>query len=127
MAEGFGKVDRGGAVVALLSAAYLKSDYAEAEPLMRRALAIDEASYGADHPDVAVDLNNLAQLLQDTNRLAEAEPLMRRALAIFEASLGADHPNSLTVRGNLEALLAELSSGAAGGAKRGFFAHLFGR
>ena len=24
------------------------------------------------------DLNNLAQLLQDTNRLAEAEPLMRR-------------------------------------------------
>ena len=27
-----------------------------------------------------VDLNNLAALLQDTNRLEEAEPLMRRAL-----------------------------------------------
>ena len=38
------------------------------------------------------DLNNLAQLLQDTNRLAEAEPLMRRALAIDEKSYGADHP-----------------------------------
>jgi hypothetical protein len=25
----------------------------EAEPLMRRALAIDEASYGPDHPEVA--------------------------------------------------------------------------
>jgi hypothetical protein len=49
---------------------------------MRRALAIDEASFGADHPRVAIDLNNLAQLLQDTKRLAEAEPLMRRALAI---------------------------------------------
>ena len=43
---------------------------------MRRALAIDEASFGPDHPKVATDLNNLAGLLQDTNRLAEAEPLM---------------------------------------------------
>ena len=50
----------------------------EAEPLYRRALAIDEKSYGPDHPDVARDLNNLALLLQDTNRLNEAEPLFRR-------------------------------------------------
>ena len=27
---------------------------------MRRALAIDEASYGPDHPNVAIRLNNLA-------------------------------------------------------------------
>ena len=65
----------------------------EAEPLMRRALAIDEASYGPDHPDVAIDLNNLAPLLQATNRLGEAEPLIRRALAIDEASYGPDHPD----------------------------------
>ena len=65
----------------------------EAEPLIRRALAIDEASYGPDHPDVASDLNNLAQLLQATNRLGEAEPLIRRALAIDEASYGPDHPD----------------------------------
>ena len=49
---------------------------AEAEPLIRRALAIDEKSYRADHPDFAVRLNNLASLLQDTDRLAEAEPLI---------------------------------------------------
>ena len=49
---------------------------------MRRALAIDERSYGPDHPNVASTLNNLAQLLYATNRLAEAEPLMRRALEI---------------------------------------------
>ncbi len=48
---------------------------AEAEPLMRRALAIDEKSFGPEHPNVAIRLNNLALLLQDTNRLAEAEPL----------------------------------------------------
>ena len=37
---------------------------AEAEPLYRRALAIDEASGGADHPNVATTLNNLAVLLR---------------------------------------------------------------
>ena len=84
---------------------------AEAEPLYRRALAIDETSYGPDHPDVAIDLNNLALLLQATNRLAEAEPLMRRALAIFETSLGPDHPNTVTVRNNLAALEAALKGG----------------
>ena len=78
---------------------------AEAEPLMRRALAIDEKSYGNDHPDVAVRLNNLAQLLKATNRLAEAEPLMRRALRISEQSFGLDHPTVATRLNNLGQLL----------------------
>ena len=42
---------------------------------MRRALAIDEKSFGPDHPSVAIRLNNLAILLKATSRLAEAEPL----------------------------------------------------
>ncbi|MGC2220875.1 MAG: tetratricopeptide repeat protein [Methylocella sp.] len=84
-----------------------KSRYAEAEPLYRRALAIDEASYGPDHPDVATALNNLAQLLSDTNRLAEAEPLMRRALAITEASYGPDHPDVAIRLNNLAQLLSD--------------------
>ena len=75
---------------------------------MRRALAIDEASFGPEHPNVASDLNNLAQLLQATNRLAEAEPLMRRALAILIESLGAEHPHSCTVRDNTIGLLRKL-------------------
>ena len=79
--------------------------YAEAEPLMQRALEIDEASYGPDHPEVARDLNNLAMLLQATNRLGEAEPLMRRALAIAEASYGPDHPDVATDLNNLASLL----------------------
>jgi len=76
----------------------------QAEPLMRRALKIDEDSFGPDHPDVAIDLNNLAGLLKATNRLDQAEPLMRRALKIFEDSLGRDHPNTQTVRNNLKYL-----------------------
>ena len=81
------------------------AEWGHAEPLMRRALAIYEKSYGIDHPDVARALNNLARLLQDTNRLAEAEPLMRRALAILEKSLGPNHPNVATALNNLAGLL----------------------
>ncbi|NJD05536.1 MAG: tetratricopeptide repeat protein, partial [Methylococcaceae bacterium] len=82
-----------------------KALYREAEPLMRRALAIDEAGYGPDHPNVARDLNNLAALLRDTNRLAEAEPLMRRVVGIMETSYGKDHPNVATALNNLAQLL----------------------
>jgi tetratricopeptide (TPR) repeat protein len=84
---------------------YCSNRLAEAEPLMRRALAIDEASYGNDHPNVAICLNNLAVLLQATNRLAEAEPLMRRALAIDEASYGKDDPYVARDLNNLAQLL----------------------
>jgi len=70
-----------------------KALLSEAEPLMRRALAIDEASLGAEHPNVAIDHNNLAALLQDTNRLTEAEPLMARVVTVLEKSLGENHPN----------------------------------
>ncbi|MFM7550963.1 MAG: tetratricopeptide repeat protein, partial [Cyanobacteriota bacterium] len=52
---------------------------------MRRALEIVEASDGPSHHNVARDLNNLAKLLQATNRLAEAEPLMRRNVEIVIA------------------------------------------
>ena len=61
--------------------------------------------YGPDHPDVAIDLNNLAALLQATNRLAEAEPLYRRALAIDERSYGPDHPDVAIDLNNLAQLL----------------------
>jgi tetratricopeptide (TPR) repeat protein len=81
---------------------------AEAEPLYRRALAIDEKSLGPHHPSVARDLNNLALLLKDTNRLAEAEPLHRRALAIDEKSLGRDHPAVATILTRLALLRAEV-------------------
>ena len=72
---------------------------------MRRALKIDEQSFGENHPKVAIRLNNLAQLLQDTNRLADAEPLMRRALKIDEQSFGENHPNVARDLNNLAGLL----------------------
>ncbi len=82
-----------------------KAQYQYAEPLLRRALSIDEAGFGSEHPNVARDLNNLAQLLKATNRLDEAEPLMRRALSIDEASFGAEHPDVAIELNNLAQLL----------------------
>src|SRR4029077_20579792 len=69
--------------------------------------AIDEKSYGPEHPNVALRLNNLAQLLQDTNRLEEVEPMIRRALAIDEKSYGPEHPNVARDLNNLALLLQD--------------------
>ena len=60
-----------------------------------------------DPSQVATDLNNLAVLLRETNRLEEAEPLFRRALTIDEAAYGATHPKVATHLNNLALLLQE--------------------
>ena len=79
--------------------------YADAEPLFRRALAIDEKALGKDHPDVASSLNNLALLLYSQGKYGEAEPLYRRALAIYEKADGSYHPDVATSLNNLAELL----------------------
>jgi tetratricopeptide (TPR) repeat protein len=84
---------------------YAKALHGEVEPLLRRALAIDDGNLGPDHPTVGVRLNNLAKFLQTTNRLAEAEPLLRRALAIGEKSV--DHPTVALRLNNLAHLLQD--------------------
>ena len=80
--------------------------YGDAEPLYRRALAISEKTLGAEHPDTATSLNNLAGLYRAQGRYGDAEPLVRRALAIAEKVLGAEHPTTVLFRSNLEKLLA---------------------
>ncbi|MGB0513354.1 MAG: tetratricopeptide repeat protein [Wenzhouxiangellaceae bacterium] len=56
-------------------------------------------------------MNNLAQLLQATNRLAEAEPLMRRTAKIlveFTRRTGHPHPYLEAAFGNYARLLREM-------------------
>ena len=79
----------------------------EAEPLMRRALEIDVAAFGEQHPSVATDLDNLATLLEATNRLGEAEPLRRRALEIDVAAFGEQDRTVATDLRNLATLLQD--------------------
>jgi tetratricopeptide (TPR) repeat protein len=54
--------------------------YAEAEPLLKRALAIREKALGPDHPDVGEALSNLAALYDEQSRYADALPLVRRTI-----------------------------------------------
>jgi tetratricopeptide (TPR) repeat protein len=81
--------------------------YAEAEPLYKRALRIDEKALGPEHPDVAIDLNNLAELYRAQGHYAEAEPLYQRSLAILEGALGPEHPHVATSLENYAALLRQ--------------------
>jgi tetratricopeptide (TPR) repeat protein len=87
---------------------YLKQGrYSEAEPLFKRALAINEKALGPDHPGTTQGLNNLAVLYRTQGRYGEAEPLYRRALAIHEKALGPNHPDTAQSLNNL-ALLCNL-------------------
>jgi len=90
---------------------YKNAKYKEAEPLMHRALKIDEASLGKNHADVAIDLNNLALLYRETNRLKEAEPLMKRHLVIFlqfTRRTGHPHPHLNAAIKNYSGLLMQM-------------------
>ena len=89
VAEGSARVQSDAELKALNQRAielYRAGKYGEAVPFAERYAEAMKARHGPDRPEYAAALNNLALLLEDTNRLAEAEPLMRRALAITEKS-----------------------------------------
>ncbi|MGW6931367.1 FxSxx-COOH system tetratricopeptide repeat protein, partial [Lentzea sp. NPDC054927] len=96
------------------AATYLRvhSQPADAKPLYERALAINEAVYGPDHPSVAINLNSLGNALQDLGQPADAVPLLERALAINEAVYGPNHPSVATNLNSLGNALAVLGQPA---------------
>lgn len=66
--------------------------YAEAETLVREALALRQEKLAPDDPWIADALFNLGAVLRYQRRYREAEPLFRRSLAIRLAAYGIDHP-----------------------------------
>src|SRR5262249_9094365 len=66
--------------------------YAEAEAMLRRALAIRLKALGEGHPDTALSYNNLAATLHAQRKYAEAEPTLRPAPASQLKALGEGHP-----------------------------------
>ncbi len=81
------------------------ADLAGAKQADERALEIDEARLGPDHPNVATDLSNLGVVLHDQGDLAGARQAHERALEIDEAHLGPDHPSVATNLSNLGVVL----------------------
>lgn len=75
----------------LAFAYFYLTQYAQAEPLFRRALALQEKADGADHPAVAVSVMDLARVCQALERYPEAEMLWKRALGILEKVVEPDH------------------------------------
>jgi Tfp pilus assembly protein PilF len=61
---------------------YNQDQYAKAEPLLQRALAIREKAFSSEHPDVATSLENYARCLLAMDRSQDAESLEARAMAI---------------------------------------------
>jgi len=83
---------------------YGQGKYAEATSVAQEALRVAEATFGPEHPDVAVSLNNVALLYHTQGRYAEAEPLYQRALRITEKALGPEHPDVALSLNNLAEL-----------------------
>ena len=69
---------------------------AEAEPMIRQALAAYTRVLGTDHPDTIMIVNNLAICLVVQGKSAVSEPMFRQALAAFTRVLGADHPSTIS-------------------------------
>jgi Tfp pilus assembly protein PilF len=91
------------------------ADYAAARAHYERALRLDEATFGPDHPKVAIVVNNLGTVSHDEGDLPAAQAYLERALRIYEQTLGMEHPRTHVVRGNLAGVLAALEREAGSG------------
>ena len=83
---------------------YQSGKYSEAILVAERSLSTFEQALGESHPEVAVDINNLAALYRNQGLYSEAESLFRRSLSIFEQVLGESHPEVATSLNNLALL-----------------------
>jgi len=97
---------------------YKCAQFAEANIHFNRALAIGEAAYGPEHPQVAISINNLGGVLKDLGDLQGAKKNYERALAIDETAYGPDHPDVAIDVNNLGSVLQAL--GDLQGAKKNY-------
>ncbi|MDM8565018.1 tetratricopeptide repeat protein [Candidatus Halobeggiatoa sp. HSG11] len=79
-------------------------EYARAEPLYQKALAIKKTALGENHPRYANSLNNFAELYKSMGDYARAESLHQKALAIRKTALGENHPDYAQSLNNLALL-----------------------
>jgi tetratricopeptide (TPR) repeat protein len=81
---------------------------------LAESLAIDEATYGQAHEQVAVDHNKLGLMLHGVGRLNEAKAHFERAMAIHEGLFGPYHSEVATDLHHLGAVATSLGDlGAA--------------
>jgi tetratricopeptide (TPR) repeat protein len=79
--------------------------FAEAEPILREALAIRRKRLDAQHPDIAVSLSYLGEAVRRHDNLAEAEACFREALDIIRKHPGDQTITEVTILCSLGATL----------------------
>lgn len=84
---------RGYLLTQIAEARRVKGDYAGAEPLFQRAIAVDQETLGREQPQTALALRGLGQMYMTISAFGKAEPLLRQHLDILEHVLGRDHPS----------------------------------
>jgi tetratricopeptide (TPR) repeat protein len=67
-----------------------------------KALKVDIAVYGENHPSVATNWNNLGLAYYEMKQYKPAEEYLKKALQIREKFLGNDHPYTKGTRRGLE-------------------------
>ena len=75
--------------------------FADADTLMRSALAVQERLWGPDSPDLASSFNNLGALYWSMGRYNDALPLYERTRKVFERTLEPGHPRMASILNNL--------------------------
>jgi CHAT domain-containing protein/Tfp pilus assembly protein PilF len=78
-----------------------KGDFAHAEPLLLRAMSIEQEKHGSDDPSIAPAISHLARAALEREDFAQAEERYQRALTLWEKSLGREHPKVATALDNL--------------------------
>jgi hypothetical protein len=94
---------------------YKQKDFAQAEALFHRALAIRERVLGPEHFGLVQNINNLAALHYARGELDQAEPLFQRALGISQQHLGEAHPDVAVTLNNLARLYFRRNEFASAG------------
>lgn len=80
----------------------------EAEEWLRRALEYNLKTLGPSHPEIAINLNNLAGGLRILGRFEEAERFYRESLELRRKVFGPKHPKVAMSLGSYSVLLTRL-------------------
>jgi eukaryotic-like serine/threonine-protein kinase len=75
--------------------------YAQAEPLLGKALEIQRRVSGPEHPDTIAPMDSLAELYRAEGKYAQAETLYSQTLELERRVFGPKDPNTLTSTGGL--------------------------
>jgi tetratricopeptide (TPR) repeat protein len=82
----------------------VRGKFAEAEPLLTKALETRRGLLGDEHPDTLESMRALGGLYRLEGRYAEAETLLNKALETRRRVQGAEHPETLGTLDDLAAL-----------------------